>query len=177
LIATSGGWQGKRFSLKGGFGRDRNHAKLGVSLTGNFVYFGDLNQQGAYSPGHGRLGCGASQNGRGGLFFVIEDESLHRDVAALLEGGTAPLRGFEAIHVDAAAAPADAIDSAAALDRSGNAGLTSQALVFGLCALALVTVFVSFAIRSVGGKGVMRSRDWLEPSAEGVTSSDYLVLA
>lgn len=87
-IATSGTWQGAPIGLKGGPGKDFNHAKVGVSVGGThpYVIFGDENQQGALS---GK--CNSSQNGRGGLFFVVQEPTLHTSVAALLEGGTAPV--------------------------------------------------------------------------------------
>jgi len=39
----------------------------------------------------GSLTCTSSQNGRGGMFFVLEDQDLHDSVAALLAGKSAPL--------------------------------------------------------------------------------------
>jgi hypothetical protein len=90
-IATSGVWAGKRIGLKGGPSADGNHAKIGVSMGGAHPYaiFGDMNQQGALGPA---AKCASSQNGRGGLFFVVEDQALHDSVAALItdpgEGGT-----------------------------------------------------------------------------------------
>ena len=83
-VALDGEWSGKKISLIGG----GNHAKLGVSIDGThpLVIFGDLNQQGRLS---GK--CASSQNGRGGLFFVVEDAQLHASMTQLLSGGTAPL--------------------------------------------------------------------------------------
>ncbi|HEX2764996.1 MAG TPA: deoxyribonuclease II family protein [Allosphingosinicella sp.] len=83
-IATSGHWDGKEIDLKGGSG---NHGKIGVSIGGTHPYaiFADMNQQGALS---GK--CSSSQNGRGGLFFVVENAELHDSVQALIKGGTAP---------------------------------------------------------------------------------------
>jgi len=51
----------------GGAGPNFNHAKIGVSISGNHNYaiFGDMNQQGSLSTN-----CKSSQNGRGGLFYV-----------------------------------------------------------------------------------------------------------
>jgi hypothetical protein len=46
---------------------------------------------------HGKLSgtkaqCGTSQNGRGGLFFVVDDKTLHESVADhLIKGDSAPL--------------------------------------------------------------------------------------
>jgi len=68
-------------------GVDFNHAKIGVS-TGDedYAIFGDLNQQGMLSGSN----CGSSQNGRGGLFFVIKHHDLNASAASLLTGQTAP---------------------------------------------------------------------------------------
>jgi hypothetical protein len=87
-IATSGSWQGTVFGLKGGPGPDFNHAKIGVSTGGDhhFVIFGDMNQQGVLSD----TNCGRSQNGRGGLFFVIDDAPLAESVSKLIQGTSAP---------------------------------------------------------------------------------------
>ena len=83
-IATSGHWAGREIDLKGSSG---NHGKFGVSTGGSRPYaiFGDMNQQGALSGN-----CGSSQNGRGGLFFVVENQALHDGIAALIAGDTAP---------------------------------------------------------------------------------------
>jgi hypothetical protein len=51
-----------------------------------YVIFGDMNQQGSLSGPN----CGSSQNGRGGLFFVVQDASLYQSLRALLAGQTAP---------------------------------------------------------------------------------------
>jgi len=87
-IATGGTWSGTAFSLEGGPGGDRNHAKIGVSTSGThpYVIFGDMNQQGALSGEK----CGSSQNGRGGLFFVLSDSDLHSAVTDLIAGDSAP---------------------------------------------------------------------------------------
>ena len=87
-IATTGTWAGKTIGLQGGPSPDRNHGKIGVSTDGDHPYaiFGDMNQQGALGPA---AKCGSSQNGRGGLFFVVEDRALHDSVAALIAGGSA----------------------------------------------------------------------------------------
>jgi hypothetical protein len=85
-IATGGHWGEKQFGLTGGSGPDFNHAKIGVS-TGpgkNLAIFGDMNQQGAISGN-----CASSQNGRGGLFYVIDSAELHDSVKELIAGGTA----------------------------------------------------------------------------------------
>jgi hypothetical protein len=88
-IATTGQWEGKELGLVGGPRPGNNHAKFGVSLSGthNYVIFGDLNQEGALS---GK--CSAAQNGRGGLFFVVDDPVLHESVTGLIDGNTAPTK-------------------------------------------------------------------------------------
>jgi len=87
-IATSGSFDGKNFGLTGGLGTNFNHAKLDVSLSGNehYAIFGDMNQQGAISGDK----CGSSQNGRGGLFYVVDDPELSGAVKELIKGDTAP---------------------------------------------------------------------------------------
>ena len=87
-IATTGHWAGKEFGLTGGLGPNFNHAKLGVSTSGDNHYsiFGDMNQQGSVS---GRK-CSRSQNGRGGLFYVVDDAELSGSLKDLLNGSTAP---------------------------------------------------------------------------------------
>lgn len=84
-IATSGLWADKAIDLKGQSG---NHAKIGVSLDPSHPYtiFADLNQQGRLSGD-----CSSSQNGRGGLFFVVENRELHASVTDLLKGDSAPV--------------------------------------------------------------------------------------
>ena len=77
--ATKGHWGNKQFGLTGGASADRNHAKIGVAVPGNLVIFGDMNQEGAVTPN-----CKVSQNARGGLFFVVDDEPLARAVRNLL---------------------------------------------------------------------------------------------
>src|SRR5262249_3968811 len=61
--AETGKWKNKTFGLIGQASADHNHAKLGVSKTGDFAIFGDFNNEGALSPD-----CGVKQNLRGGLF-------------------------------------------------------------------------------------------------------------
>jgi hypothetical protein len=87
-IATSGKWDGAPIGLKG-FVADGNHAKIGVSTDADsgLSIFGDLNQQGALTD----VNCGRSQNGRGGLFFVVRDRELSSSIGKLIEGGSAPL--------------------------------------------------------------------------------------
>jgi hypothetical protein len=86
-IAVSGQWEDKQFGLKGGPGPDFNHAKIGVSISGlhNYSIFGDMNQQGSLSGPN----CGSSQNGRGGLFYVIDNQTLSGSIMTLLNGDTA----------------------------------------------------------------------------------------
>lgn len=93
-IATTGQWEKTPFSLeaggiKGNAVGDGNHAKLGVSTSGTSHYsiFGDMNQQGALS---GK--CSASQNGRGGMFFVIDNAQLWTSLSGLLKGDSAPMQ-------------------------------------------------------------------------------------
>ena len=80
-IATSGQWDKTPFSLIA----PANHAKVGVSTTGNYAIFGDMNQQGALAPPN----CNRSQNGRGGLFFVLDNASLSGNLRNLIAGNTA----------------------------------------------------------------------------------------
>jgi len=89
-IATTGQWRGKTFGLMGGSGPNFNHAKIGVSTSGDHFYsiYGDMNQQGTLSGDN----CASSQNGRGGLFYVLDSEPAHRSLRSLLLGGTAPTR-------------------------------------------------------------------------------------
>ncbi len=86
-IALTGEWNKQTIKLSA----PSNHAKIGVSVSGghHYVIFGDLNQQGALSPPD----CGRSQNGRGGLFFVLDNKTLAESVADLIEGDTAPTKG------------------------------------------------------------------------------------
>jgi hypothetical protein len=86
-IATTGTWSGKTLGLQGGARPDGNHAKIGVSTSGTHTYsiFADMNQQGTLSPPN----CGSSQNGRGGLFYVVDDGPLFDSVTALLKGASA----------------------------------------------------------------------------------------
>ncbi|MDE0852995.1 MAG: hypothetical protein OSA97_01050 [Nevskia sp.] len=93
-IATSGQWDGTVFGLKGGPGPNFNHAKIGVSTApgSDYVIFGDMNQQGSLSGPN----CGSSQNGRGGLFYVLSNEELAGSVRDLLKGDSAlASSGFE----------------------------------------------------------------------------------
>jgi hypothetical protein len=91
-IATSGSWNNKPFSLNaGGRNFDGNHAKIAVSIRDShtFSIFGDMNEQGQLS-GTAKE-CAGSQNGRGGLFFVVNDPTLHENIANhLIDGDSAP---------------------------------------------------------------------------------------
>jgi hypothetical protein len=85
-IATSGQWNGTPFGLKGGPGNDFNHAKVGVSTDGSdLAIFGDMNQQGTLSG----TNCASSQNGRGGMFYVVPNHDLAASVASLIQGSSA----------------------------------------------------------------------------------------
>jgi hypothetical protein len=88
-IATTGQWSGTTLGLTGGSGPDHNHAKIGVSTSGaqHYVIFGDMNQQGTLSGQK----CFSSQNGRGGMFYVINDAALAQSVGDLIKGDSAPL--------------------------------------------------------------------------------------
>jgi hypothetical protein len=87
-IATSGHWGDRTIGLQGGPQPDSNHAKIGVSTDGahHYAIFSDLNQQGRLTAK-----CDSSQNGRGGLFFIVDDPVLHAAVSDLIRGGTGPL--------------------------------------------------------------------------------------
>jgi len=84
-------WDGTRFNLTGGATPARNHAKIGVATSGSdhYAIFGDMNQQGTAD---GARPCKSSQNGRGGLFYIIDDKMLADSVGALIAGATAPTR-------------------------------------------------------------------------------------
>jgi hypothetical protein len=56
-----------------------------------YVIFGDMNQQGSLSGPN----CASSQNGRGGLFFVLQDQHLYDSVRRLLQGETAGIQPGE----------------------------------------------------------------------------------
>jgi hypothetical protein len=86
-IATTGSWQGRTLGFDGIAEPEGNHAKIGVSTGSHgYVVFGDLNQQGTLAGPR----CDSSQNGRGGLFFVMEDSQLFTSVQDLIHGETAP---------------------------------------------------------------------------------------
>ncbi len=57
------------------------HRRIGVSTSGirPYAIFGDMNQEGAFS------GAGAAeQNGRGRVFFIIENKTPHDNVQSLI---------------------------------------------------------------------------------------------
>jgi hypothetical protein len=83
-IAATGEWNQEEFKLTA----PSNHAKIGVTTSADkhYAIFGDLNQQGTIAPPR----CDRSQNGRGGLFFVVENKDLFDSVTALIEGKDAP---------------------------------------------------------------------------------------
>ncbi len=92
-IATSGTWQKKPIGLMGGDGTTFNHAKIGVSQdkAHPFSIFGDMNQQGTLDGvAKEKVPCASSQNGRGGLFYVVNDAGLNKSISALLAGKSAP---------------------------------------------------------------------------------------
>lgn len=88
-IATSGRWADQDIGLEGSKGPNSNHAKIGVSTSGtdHLAIFGDMNQDGDISG----TKCGSSQNGRGGLFFVVNNPDLWKSVGSLIKGDSAPL--------------------------------------------------------------------------------------
>ena len=87
-IATSGHWKGIEFGLKGGDNPNGNHSKIGVSTSSSASYavFGDMNQEGSISG----TNCSASQNGRGGMFFVVNNAQLAASVGGLIAGQSVP---------------------------------------------------------------------------------------
>jgi hypothetical protein len=96
--AESGVWNNISFGLTGGASPDRNHAKIGVSKTGKFAIFGDLNQEGSLSEP-----CDVPQNTRGGLFFVVADMKLADGLRNLMDSPApksvhARIRGSKRAH-------------------------------------------------------------------------------
>jgi Deoxyribonuclease II len=86
-IAISGTWAGKTLGFLGMPEPVGNHAKIGVSTgTHSYVIFGDMNQDGSLSGPN----CKSSQNGRGGLFYVVDNQALFGSVTDLLKGASAP---------------------------------------------------------------------------------------
>jgi hypothetical protein len=77
---------GTMIGLQGMDEPEGNHAKFGVSTgTNPYVIFGDMNQQGSLSGPN----CSSSQNGRGGLFYVLTDAQLSTSVRRLITGDSA----------------------------------------------------------------------------------------
>jgi hypothetical protein len=71
---------------------------VGVSTTGtaHYAVFGDENQQGALSAvaastGVKAVDCGSSQNGRGGTFYVVQNDALWKSLGELIAGTSAPI--------------------------------------------------------------------------------------
>ena len=95
-IATTGSWNGTSFGLEGGEGQNFNHAKIGISKDPSqpLCIFGDMNQQGAMGPNYAYQGqvCSSSQNGRGGTFYVLNNEALFTSLTNLLAGQSAPVK-------------------------------------------------------------------------------------
>ena len=93
-IATTGTWNDRPIGFEGEPGPDGNHAKLGVSTDERrpLSIFGDMNQQGALCKGYNDPDqpCSSSQNGRGGLFYVLDHAEFHGQLSALLAGQSAP---------------------------------------------------------------------------------------
>jgi hypothetical protein len=86
-VAVDGNVLGTPLSFQGGATPNSNHAKIGVSIgTHPYAIFGDMNQQGTLDGPN----CGSSQNGRGGLFYVVEDAKLADSVRDLISGSSAP---------------------------------------------------------------------------------------
>ena len=93
-IATTGSWDGTTLGLTGGMGTTFNHAKIGLSTDASqpLCIFGDMNQQGALRANYAHPGqtMGSSQNGRGGTFYVLQNQQLFDSLTQLLKGDTAP---------------------------------------------------------------------------------------
>lgn len=109
--ATSGIWGTQPLGLLGESKPPGNHAKVAVSTdpSKTWCVFGDMNQQGALWVGYAHAGqqMSSSQNGRGGLFLVVDDAGLHASVSAMLAGDSAPV-GPAGPSIVAAAAPSGA---------------------------------------------------------------------
>lgn len=101
-IAVTGTWNNKKIGLAGGPHATKNHAKFGVTEGGSetLSIFGDMNQQGTLEPvlpkktkanPHPKPTCDSSQNGRGGIFYVLNDPKLFQSVTNLLKGDLAPV--------------------------------------------------------------------------------------
>ncbi len=98
-IALTGTWNGKPIGLTGGAQITKNHAKIGVSEGAGVTLsiFGDMNQQGTLVPvvppksKTNKETCDSSQNGRGGMFYVLDNPKLFESMTGLLKGQTAPV--------------------------------------------------------------------------------------
>ena len=98
-IALTGSWKGVEFSVIGGVFEHSNHAKLGISKDPKrpITIYGDENQQGALRVGYDKTGyyadhtqqCDSSQNGRGGTFYVLENQYMWQSLTELLAGKSA----------------------------------------------------------------------------------------
>jgi Deoxyribonuclease II len=82
-IAVTGHWGDEDIGLVG----SQNHGKIGVTTSGkdHLSIFADLNQQGSLTGN-----CKSSQNGRGGLFYIVKNEDLFDSMTKLLKGKVAP---------------------------------------------------------------------------------------
>lgn len=91
-IAITGIWDGVPLNLVGD--EVGNHAKLGISLDPKspLSIFGDMNQQGALSLGaaYPHQKCSSSQNGRGGTFYALNNETFCKSLSAMIAGKTGP---------------------------------------------------------------------------------------
>jgi hypothetical protein len=86
-ISRSGSYEHRQFGL----GMGANHAKIGVSVDAPwYTIFSDLNEDGPLRPTDERAGCKARQNGRGGMFFVVDNKTLHDDINVLITEPSAP---------------------------------------------------------------------------------------
>lgn len=87
-IATTGQWGDTEFALTGGPSANGNHAKIGVSISGDHHYsiLGDMNQQGDISGSK----FSGNPNGRGGLFFAMDNATLFEGLRSLIAGNSAP---------------------------------------------------------------------------------------
>jgi hypothetical protein len=86
-IAVTGTWASQTLGFKGTATPEGNHAKIGVSAGAHtYAIFGDMNQQGSLSGPN----CKSSQNGRGGLFYVVDNSQLFESLRDLLKGDSAP---------------------------------------------------------------------------------------
>ncbi len=88
--SATGIWHGTQFALTGGSSNglgNGNHAKVAVSLepATPLAIFADMNQEGALTAADdATTHCKAHQNGRGGLFFVLQNAALTTSITALI---------------------------------------------------------------------------------------------